>query len=130
WGDRLHQLLVRQGDFPSQEVEIRIFANLLGLVFAAPHHPLLEILEARFENVFRSTTEPALRIAAASAIIYLPLWRGEARKVHRIINEITLWLDHPSIPPLLRILWRNIEGGYAWSIAASSQIAEQKFLDA
>ncbi len=130
WGDRLHQLLVRQGDFPSQEVEIRIFANLLGLVFAAPHHPLLEILEARFENVFRSTTEPALRIAVASAIIYLPLWRGEAGKVHRIINEITLWLDHPSIPPLLRILWLNIEGGYAWSIAASSQIAEQKFIDA
>lgn len=130
WGDRLHQLLTYHGDFPSQEVEIRTFANLLGLVFAAPHHPLLEILEARFENVFRSTTEPPLRIAVASAIIYLPLWRGEAGKVHRIINEIALLLDHPAIPPLLRILWRNIEGGYAWSITASPDAAEQKFFDA
>lgn len=130
WGDRLHQLLAHHSDFPSQEVEIRTFANLLGLIFAAPHHPLLEILEARFENVFQSTVEPSLRIAVASAITFLLLWRGETDKMHRIINEIALLLDHPSIPPLLRILWRNIEGGYAWHIMASPHIAEQKFLDA
>lgn len=130
WGERLQQLLNDYGDFPSIEIEIRVFANLLGLVFAAPHHPLLEILETRFENVLRSTTEPSLRIAVASAIIYLPLWRGEAGKVRRIIDEIAPLLDHPSVPPLLHILWRNIEGAYAWSITASSHIAEQKFREA
>jgi len=130
WGERLQQLLNHYGDFPSAEIEIRVFANLLGLLFVAPHHPLLEILETRFENTLRSTSEPSLQIAAACAILFLPLWRGDAGKVRRIIDEITPLLDHPSIPPLLHILWRNIEGGYAWHIMASPHIAEQKFRDA
>lgn len=130
WGERLQKLLSLYGDFPSIEVEVRVYGSLLGLIFSAPHHPLLQILEARFESTLQSSVEPALRIAAACAIVFLPLWRGDARKARRIMDETIPLFKGISISPLLRILWCNIEGGYAWAIAASAHIAEQKFHEA
>lgn len=130
WGERLQELLEHYGDFPSFDVEVRVFTNLLGLIFAAPHHPLLEILEARFESVLRSIADPSLRVAAVCTFIFLPLWRGDTGKMRRIINEVGPLVNKASMPPLLRILWKNIECGYAWHIAASPHVAEQKLGDA
>jgi DNA-binding SARP family transcriptional activator len=130
WGDQLQKLLSLYGDFPSIEVEIRVFGSLLGLIFAAPHHSLLEILEERFERTLQSDIEPPLRIAAACAFIFLPLWRGDAGKVRRIMDETAPLLNTTSVAPLLQILWRNIEGGQAWFIAGCPHLAEEKFREA
>lgn len=130
WGERLQKLLSLHGGFPSVEVEVRVYGSLLGLIFSAPHHPLLQTLEERFDSTLQSNVEPSLRIAAACAIIFLPLWRGDACKARRIMDETVPLFNGIFVSPLLRILWRNIEGGYAWSIAASPLIAKQKFHEA
>jgi DNA-binding SARP family transcriptional activator len=130
WAKHLQQLLEHYGGFPSIEIELRVLASIQALMFVAPHHPLLELLEERIEASLSSTAEPSVRVAIACATIWLPLWRGNSCKCRQVIDEITPLLNSPSVPPLLRILWRNIEGCYAWSTTASHHISAQKFREA
>ncbi len=128
WAEHLQQLLTHYGGFPSIEIELKVLASIQALIFVAPHHPLLELLEERIVGFAAiSTAEPSVRVAIACATIWLPLWRGNSCKSRRVIDEISPLLNSPSVPPLLRILWRNIEGCYAWSSTASHHISEQKF---
>ncbi len=127
WAEKLQSLLHECGDFPTLEIELRIIASLQGLLYAAPHHSFLEILEQRFDNLQYHAVDPTLRIAAAASIIWLPLWRGDTRKSRRIIDEVNILLRNTSIPPILRILWGIVEGAYNWSATATHKDSDQIF---
>jgi ATP/maltotriose-dependent transcriptional regulator MalT/DNA-binding SARP family transcriptional activator len=127
WGNELEQLLHRYGGFPSLEIEAKVLSNLQGLMYAAPHHSLVMDLEQRAENFLRSAANPVERIAVACTFLNLILWRGDFRKARRIIAEINFLLMGKSIPPILLVLWRAMEGNYAWC-TASHELAEKKFV--
>ncbi|MBP7113625.1 MAG: winged helix-turn-helix domain-containing protein [Nitrosomonas sp.] len=128
WADQLYHLLKHYGDFPSFDVEIKLMAKLQGLIFAAPHHPLLEVFERRLESALHSNISPLQKIAITSTIIWLPMWRGDFRKTHWIIKETNLLLKAiTTLPPMLQILWLNIESIYAWSTTAPHDFSDHIF---
>ncbi|GKS69359.1 hypothetical protein W03_13630 [Nitrosomonas sp. PY1] len=127
WAEKLQSLFRECGDFPSLEVELKFLSSIQGLIYAAPHHPFLEILEQRFDNLQYFAVDPSLRIAAAVSIIWLPLWRGDTRKSRRIIDEVNLLLRNISVPPILHILWGVVEGAYNWSTTATHKDSDQIF---
>ena len=126
WAEQLHQLLTRYDGFPSAQIEAKVLGSLQGLMYAAPHHPLLVVLEKRAEDFLRSAADPLSRIGVAYTFLQLILWRGDFRKARRIMAEINPLLAAGPIPPILLVLWRVTEGNYAWA-TASHQQAEEKF---
>ena len=126
WGEQLQQLLARYEGFPSIQVEAKILSSLYGLMYAAPHHPLLVALEKRADEFLQSTADPFSRIGVAYTFLQLILWRGDFRKARRIMAEINPLLATGPIPPILLVLWRVTEGNYAW-LTASHLLAEEKF---
>ena len=126
WAERLQQLLARNNGFPSIQIEAKVLGSLQGLMYAAPHHPLLIVLEKRAEDFLRSSADPLSRIGVAYAFLQLILWRGDFRKVRRIMTEINPLLAAGPIPPIVLVLWRMTEGNYAWN-TASHLLAEEKF---
>lgn len=80
WAEKLQQLLIEDGGFPSVEIEAEVFANLQGLVFAAPHHSLFTDYEQRIDRLLRANIESRLRIAIGNAFLWWALWRGDFRK--------------------------------------------------
>ncbi|MBY0475162.1 MAG: hypothetical protein K2Q13_08905 [Nitrosomonas sp.] len=129
WAERLKDLLIQCHGFPSLDVEAKVLASMQGLIYAAPHHPLLETLEKRAEIVCETAIDPFLRFGIACAFIWLSLWRGDIYKARKIIEETNLLMTTMSAPPLDLIRWRVIEAAYAWSTTASYQIAEIKILE-
>jgi LuxR family transcriptional regulator, maltose regulon positive regulatory protein len=126
WAERLQQLLARYEGFPSIQIEGKVLSSLQGLMYAAPHHPLLLALEKRAEDFLRSAADPPSRIGVAYTFLQLILWRGDLRKARRIMAEINPLLATEPIPPILLVLWRVTQGNYAW-ITASHLLAEEKF---
>lgn len=126
WAEQLQQLLARNNGFPSIQIEAKVLGSLQGLMYAAPHHPLLVVLEKRADVFLRSAADPIARIGVAYTFLQLIIWRGDFHKARRIIAEINPLLTAGPIPPILLVLWRVTEGNYAWC-TASHQLAEKKF---
>ncbi|MDF0673956.1 MAG: BTAD domain-containing putative transcriptional regulator [Nitrospira sp.] len=125
WAERLQQLLTRYKGFPSMQIEAKVLGSLQGLVYAAPHHPLLIALEKRADDFLRSAADPIARIWVACTFLKLIIWRGDFRKARRVLAEINPLLAAGPIPPILLVLWRVTEGNYAWNTASHS-LAEEK----
>ena len=54
WGERLQNLMTRFNGFPSTEIEGKVLGSLQGLMYAAPHHPLIRALETSVETFLHS----------------------------------------------------------------------------
>ena len=80
WGDRLQHILKLHKGFPSPAIEAKVLANLQGLTYACPHHPLLLELEESVDRILRSLDDVAARLGVAAALMYLPLWRGTSHE--------------------------------------------------
>lgn len=126
WGERLQDLMTRFKGFPSTQIEGKVLGSLQGLMYAAPHHPLIRALETSVETFLNSFNDLGGRIAIAYTFTFLALWRGDVHRAQRIIREINAQLKGSSIPPLQLVLWRFMEGNYAWCIGAHED-AVKKF---
>ena len=126
WAERLQQLLDRYKGFPSIQIEAKVLGSLQGLMYAAPHHPLLVALEKRADDFLRSAADPIARIWVAYTFLQLIIWRGDFRKARRIMAEINPLLSAGPIPPILLVIWRITEGNYAWN-TGSHALADEKF---
>ncbi|TKB68496.1 MAG: hypothetical protein E8D52_05645 [Nitrospira sp.] len=126
WAEKLQQLLARHEGLLSIQTEGKVLGSLQGLMYAAPHHPLLVSLEKRAEDFLRSAADPLSRIGVAYTFLQLILWRGDFCKARRIMAEMNPLLGTGPMPPILLVLWRVTEGNYAWN-TASHLLAEEKF---
>lgn len=128
WAEKLQQLLAQYGGFPSIEIEATVFASVRGLVFAAPHHPLITILGERADRLLRDDIDAQLRINISISILWLTLWRGDFYKTNSVINQIAPVVTATQTSPMTLILWRILEGNLAWC-TADFQLATDKFND-
>lgn len=126
WGERLQDLMTRFNGFPSMEIEGKVLGSLQGLMYAAPHHPVIRALETSVETFLHSFNDLGGRIAIAYTFAFLALWRGDVHRAQRIIREINAQLKGIPIPPLQLVMWRFMEGNYAWCIGAHED-AVKKF---
>ncbi|TKB89888.1 MAG: hypothetical protein E8D40_14525, partial [Nitrospira sp.] len=125
WGDRLHRLLAQHQGFPSVAIQARVMMNLLGLIFACPHHPLLQELERDVDRILPVLDNPASRLGVAAAFLYLPVWRGEFPRIRQLLNELTPSLQGSALSPRSLVTWRVIEGNYAWNTGNWEQAREK-----
>ena len=117
WAKKLQELTARNNGFPSVEVEATVYASLMGLVFAAPHHSLFMNSEERIDRLIQSNIEPSLRVAISSTFLWLLIWQGNFRRTSHIISETNSILKHHYVPPMVAILWKVAEGTSAWCTA-------------
>jgi two-component SAPR family response regulator len=129
WGNKLQTLIRNHNGFPSPEIEGKILGSMQGLMYAAPHHPLLTVLDVSAERAIEMHSDLEARIAIAYSFLALALWRGDFRKARRFIDTINPQLEGTKIAPLKLVMWRFMEGNYAWCIAAHDE-AQQKFSEA
>lgn len=126
WADRLQELLTEFKGFPSLDIEARVLVCMQGLIYAAPHHPLLESFEKQSQLLLEAAIDPFLRFGIACTFIWLPLWRGNIYQARKIIEVTNLIISTMDLPSVALIRWRVIEAAYAWSTTASYEIAENK----
>lgn len=94
WGDRLEDLLHRNGGFPSSSVEATVLTNLQGLMFACPHHPVLVRLEGSIDQTLRSIEDPRKCLGVAIAFTMLLIWMGDFRRVRKIMEDLNARLAY------------------------------------
>lgn len=117
WAEKLQQLIAQYDGFPSVEIEATVYASLMGLVFAAPHHSFFLDSEERIDRLIQSDIEPSLRVASGSTFLWLSIWQGNFRRANHIIREINPILKQHHLPPMITILWKIVEGTSAWCTA-------------
>lgn len=115
WATVLQQLLEKYNDFPSTEIELQLLVGMKGLIFAQPHHPLLEMLEQRFEQALQADANPLLKLSAACSMIWLPFWRGNTEKVRWIMQQIKVICHNMPLLPVLQIEASFVEFVDQWS---------------
>ena len=125
WGDQLHRLLSQNKGFPSVAIQAQVMMNLLGLIFACPHHPLLRELERDVDRILPVLGDPASRLGVAAVFLYLPLWRGEFHRIRRLLDDLTPSLEGSALSPRSMVIWRVIEGNYAWNTGNWEQAREK-----
>lgn len=130
WGENLQRLYNEHTGFPSVDIQGRVLASVQGLMYAAPHHPFLETLDELVDDFIDvHGGDPLLRISVAYNSLVLALWRGNFHRARRIIDSINSQMVDVKIPPMQLVMWRFMEGNYAWS-TGSHNFAEQKFVEA
>jgi len=99
-----------------------------GLVFTAPHHPLIATLGERADRLLQDDINAQLRINISMSLLWFTLWRGDFYKTNSIINRITPIVTATQTSPMTLIFWRLLEGNLAWC-TANFQLATDKFND-
>jgi DNA-binding SARP family transcriptional activator len=125
WGDQLHRLLAQHQGFPSVAIQAQVMMNLLGLIFACPHHPLLQELERDVDRILPVLDDPASRLGVAAVFMQLPLWRGEFHRIRRILDVVNPSLQKLSLSPRSLVSWRVLEANYAWNMSNWEQAREK-----
>lgn len=129
WGDQLHRLLAQHQGFLSVAIQAQVMMNMLGLIFACPHHPLLQELERDVDRILPLLDDPASRLGVAAVFLYLPNWRGELHRIRQLLDELTPSLQGSALSPRSLVIWRVIEGNYAWNTSNWEQ-SREKFQEA
>ena len=125
WGDRLHRLLSQHQGFPSVAIEAKVMMNLLGLMYACPHHPLLLELERAVDRILRVLDDPASRLGVAAVFMHLALWKGEFPRVRQLLNDLNPYLQGSALSPRSFLVWRVVEANYAWNTSNREQAREK-----
>jgi len=128
WAEKLQQLIRQYGGFPSIEIEATVYANLMGLVFAAPHHSIFIESENRYVFLIQSDIAPEVKVAIGTTFLSLLIWKGNFHKTKDIIDEINLILKSHHISPMVAKVWKAAEGNNAWC-TAQNRLANEILLE-
>jgi len=114
WGDRLQQLLDQHKGFPSMTVQANVMMNLQGLIFACPHHPLIQDLEQSLPHTLHVLDDPAARVGVAGAFMNLLLWKGKLSQMRQTLHDLSARSSNVALPPAHLVTWKVMEAHYAW----------------
>lgn len=123
WGDRLQLLLQHHNGFPSLAIGAKVLANLQGLIFACPQHPLIQDLEQSLPHMLRGLDDPAARVGVAVAFMNLTVWRGHSAQMGQTLHDLSAGSGQTALAPGLRVTWKVMEAHYAWATGNFSQAA-------
>lgn len=121
WGDRLHTILQQHHGFPSPATKANVLANLQGLVFACPHHPLLQELDQSLDQILHEIEDPALRVGVATTFMNLMWWRGEFPRLRRTLDDLATWSKGVVLQPVYLLTWKVMEAHYEWGTGHRAQ---------
>ncbi len=107
WTAELESLLAAHREFPTPEVEARVLAGAVALVFRRPDHPLLPIWAARALALIRGRQDvPHTAMLAHFAGVHY-MWRGHTHTLDAVLEAVRV-VNAP-MPPLARILMGMLE---------------------
>ncbi|CUS38270.1 BTAD domain-containing putative transcriptional regulator [Candidatus Nitrospira nitrificans] len=121
WGDRLHKILQQHNGFPSSATKVNVLANLQGLIFACPHHQLLEELDQSLDQILNEIEDPAARVGVATTFMNLMLWRGEFPRLRQTLGSLTTRNKGVILSPVYLLTWKAMEAHYAWGTGHPAQ---------
>lgn len=123
WGDRIQQLLQQHDGFPSPMIEAKVLMNLQGLIFACPHHPLIQEIEQSLPHTLPALDDQAARVGVAVAFMNLMLWRGHYAQMGQTFHDLSARSGQTALPPTHRVTLKVMEAHYAWATGNFSQAA-------
>lgn len=121
WGDRLHKVLQQHNGFPSSATKATVLANLQGLVFARPHHPLLQELDQSLDQILHEAGDPAARVGVATTFMNLMVWRGEFSRLRQTLGGLASQNKGAILPPVYLLTWKVMEAHCAWGTGHSAE---------
>lgn len=121
WGDRIQEILQTHNGFPSRVIEAKVLSHLQGLIYACPHHPLVEKLDQSLDETLYSLNDPIELVGIATTFINLLLWRGQFARINQILTVLTAHSGSTILPPVYRLTWKVMEAHYAWGTGNFAQ---------
>ncbi|MDF0668133.1 MAG: BTAD domain-containing putative transcriptional regulator [Nitrospira sp.] len=121
WGDRLHKILQQHDGCPSSAVKANVLSKLQGLIFACPHHSLLQELDQSLDQILREVEDPSVRVGVAIAFMNLMWWRGEFPRLRRTLDDLATWSKGVVLPPVYLLTWKVMEAHYEWGTGHRAQ---------
>jgi ATP/maltotriose-dependent transcriptional regulator MalT/DNA-binding SARP family transcriptional activator len=107
WIEQLEILLARHRGFPSPDVEARVLAGGVALMFRRPDHPLLTIWAERALAMIRGKLALPHTAMLAHFAGFYHMWRGHTRALDAVLE--TARATGAPKPPLGRILHGLLE---------------------
>lgn len=107
WIAELESLLARQRRFPSPDVEARVLAGGVALMFRRPDHPLLQHWAERALALIRGKQVLPHTAMLAHFAGFYHMWRGHTHTLDAVLQAVRV-IDVPA-PPLARILMGLLE---------------------
>ncbi len=126
WVEKLQQLVVECGEFPSVTVEATVLASLHAFVHILPHHPLVIAFEARGDQLLSSDITAELKMKMGLSLSWLSLQQGDFSRTRAITRQLTPLIHTAHPQATTRILWHITEGNLAW-LTANFPLAMDKF---
>jgi DNA-binding SARP family transcriptional activator len=114
WLPRFEQLHGRHPRFPSPDVEIRVYANLLAYSFNRPDHPDLAGWAAHTAGLLDSCRDPVQSVMLGGALMHYHLWRGKLVEVGAVLRRIEPDLALTDLPPLVAVNLYSYASSYYW----------------
>ena len=136
WIAVLEDLLTREKQWPSPEIEFQVLSSfLILLVYHQPRHRLMPPCVSRMMALFGEVRDPGTKVATAAFMLHASSWWGNHAIAQRIIDHIQPISVLPELPPLFQSWWQialccngNILGNPTLALSAGRQ--GQEIVDA
>jgi LuxR family maltose regulon positive regulatory protein len=114
WIAAFERLEARHPEFPSPEIERRVYSMLATLCHRQPQHPKLPMWTERGLSLLQSCTEANQCIVLGVQLLIYYIWIGDLLRAGWVIDVLRRLAQKPAIPPLVHTLWCVWEAMYFW----------------
>lgn len=108
------KLVGAQPEFPSQDVEVRVVSKFFSaMVFRQPHHPMLQTLEDRLNDLLQLIGDSRQGLMIGSSLVHRASWLGDierAKWLTRLLRPSSV----QEVAPLSMLMWYSLEAITHW----------------
>lgn len=115
WIAAFGQLRTRYPEFPSPEIEVRVYSMLMTFIYRQPQHPELPRWTERALTLLQSRIDIPESIALGANLVHYYVWTGDLVKAGWVVDLLRPRIRAPGTPPLFFVLWCTLAAVYFWN---------------
>ena len=114
WIKEIESVLHKYPDFPTPEIRARVTAGMFyALMHRMPDHPDLPLWEKRLREVLLKSADMHFKtMVSGHLVLYYTWWSGDQAKADFLLSTLRPAKNLATVPPLIFIAWRAIEGAH------------------
>ena len=125
WLPELEDLLKTLPEFPSPDIEARVTASMITVMgLRQPDHPRFEELLSRCQVLAEENTYSRIKVQAYLPLVFCRLSQGRFQEVRALLESFGRLACEPDIPPLLKVMQKDLEAFFYWKACCLQQCLE------
>jgi DNA-binding SARP family transcriptional activator len=114
WITAFERVHARHHDYPSAEIELRVYALLIGIIWRQPQHRELARWAERSQSLLQSCTEARDGMPLGVGLLHYYIWKGDPISAGWVVDTLRRVALAPMLAPLAFTLWCGAAAGYYW----------------